>query len=117
MQGDLFFQALLQHAHPSAKLEIVRPANEQMNVIRHDHVATNGDVVPRVCTLRKFDERSGNWIGREDLSSSIRAGRHEENRIIRHDTVKSRRSSREAPHPVAAPLPATPKSDEGRWAT
>ena len=101
---DALRETLFQKTDPASQLKVVRPADEQMNVIGHNHVAPDGDVVLRVCSPGKFNERSRDWIFREDRSSAIRAGRHEENRITRNDAIKPGRSSGEAPHFVAAAL-------------
>jgi len=108
-KGILSFKAttfprdeLLESPDPPAKHKIIRARDEQMNVIRHNYVAPDGDVVLRVGTFRKYNERSRDWIAGEDWSAAMRAGGDEENRITRNNAVESWRSSGIASHPVAA---------------
>ena len=42
---DMFCERLLQPSYPWAELKIVGSADEKMNVIGHDHVSTNSDVM------------------------------------------------------------------------
>jgi hypothetical protein len=97
-------KTLFQKTDPSPQLEVILPANEQMNVIGHDHVAAYRDVVLGIGRLCEFNERSRDWIGREDRSSTIGAGRHEEDRIAGNNAIQSWRCSGKTPHPVAAAL-------------
>jgi hypothetical protein len=70
-EHHLLLQGLLQHAHPSAQLKVIGPADEQMNMIGHNHVAPYGDVVLRVCAFRKLNERNRDPFVRERSGGDI----------------------------------------------
>jgi hypothetical protein len=46
---NMFRESLFQHSYPWAELKIVRSADEKMNVIWHDDISTNSDVMPQIC--------------------------------------------------------------------
>ena len=44
-QRNMFRESLFQHSNPWPKLKIVGSANEKMNVIGHDHISANSNVL------------------------------------------------------------------------
>ena len=102
--NDLFLQALLQHAEPSSKREVVGSADEQMEVIGHDDVAADGNVMVGIRSFRELNECMCDRICRQHWPPPICASRHEKDWIARKDARESWRDAGVRTHPVAAAL-------------
>jgi hypothetical protein len=61
---NAFREVLFQEANPASQFKIVRAADEEMDVIRHDDVAPDGDVVFGVRTFCEVLECVVHGVGR-----------------------------------------------------
>ena len=91
-------KALLKHPHPTSELEVIRAANEQMNVVRHKDISPNGDAVLIVGALGEEDESLVDVLRRKKRPSMIRACGYEEHRVIWENRPEARRNFGERVH-------------------
>ncbi len=57
-----FGQRLFQHSNPSAQKKIRAATDKQMDMVRHDHIATNRNIELVCLSLGKENECSMNFI-------------------------------------------------------
>ena len=57
-----FCYYLLQQADPWSQNKVNASSDEQMNVIRHDHVSADCNAMVTFCELAKLNKRCMNWI-------------------------------------------------------
>src|SRR5436190_9191983 len=82
---------LFQHSDPSSQLKIVRSTHEKMHMVRHDDVATNGDVMPRMSLLRERYKCRVHRVGCEQLPPAVRTECDEKARVVCKNPTQSRR--------------------------
>ena len=78
----MFGDSLFQPSYPWAELKIVGSADEEMNVIGHDYISTNSDVVLRMRARCERYERAVHRVRCKQLPPLLRAERDEEKRIV-----------------------------------
>src|ERR1700720_3736975 len=66
------------------------PQTKQMEVIGHDDVAADSNVMVGICPFRELSERMCDRICRQHWSSPICASRYKKNRIARKERGKPR---------------------------
>ena len=64
----MFLESLFQDSYPWAELKIIRSADEKMNVVGHDDISTNSDVMLRICLRCECHKSSMHRIGRAELT-------------------------------------------------
>ena len=69
----LFSKNSFERADPATEFEIIAAGDKQMQVIRHDDVTTDSDLVISRSTLRKIDKCVVNLVCRENWSSILNA--------------------------------------------
>ena len=58
-------KTLFQKPNPTSQFKVIGPADEKVNVIRHNDVAADGDIVVRVGSFCETRERVVHGIGRQ----------------------------------------------------
>lgn len=79
-----------KRADPATQLEISIAGDKQMQVIRHDDVATDSNVVPFSCAFGKINEGTVHVLGGENALSVSRATRHEICWPLRENVTEAR---------------------------
>jgi hypothetical protein len=88
---NLFRERLFQHSYPWPKLKIVGSADEKMNVIGHDHISTNSDVLTRICLRCERHKCGMHRVGCEQFPSLVCTRCDEEQGIVSEDPPQARR--------------------------
>jgi hypothetical protein len=73
---------LVQHSNPTSELQIVRSADKKVHVIGHDHIPTDGKVMPRICLRWERHKCGVHCVGCEQFPPLVRAEGDEEKRIV-----------------------------------
>src|SRR5262245_48239516 len=68
---------------PWAELKIIRSPDEKMNVVGHDDISTNSDVMLRICLRCECHKSGMHLIGREQFSPFVCTKCDEKQRIMR----------------------------------
>lgn len=91
-----FAEVWLKEAEPRGEIELRVATDEKMNVIGHDHVSTDGDVVLGVGALAEHQERVLHCARSEVWPLPVAAERDEIDRVRSEDELKSSWRSGEA---------------------
>jgi hypothetical protein len=90
---DRLGQTAAQHSHPTRKYEIRSPLDEQVNVIRHDDIATHRDI-PSFGLLGEVDKAGVHCGRRQSPRPLMRIESYEKDGLRIANTIKSRRTIR-----------------------
>lgn len=91
-----FSDAGLEEPEPPGEIELGFATDEERNVIRHDHISTDGNIVLGIGTLAKCHEGVVHYARSEVGSFSVRAECDEIERVGGEDKLESSWRSGEA---------------------
>jgi hypothetical protein len=101
---NCFCQHLFEQANPPPQFKSVRAGDEKMEMIWHDHIAPDGDVMIGIRSVCETNQALTDRGTRKQFSAAVRADCHEINRIIGKDALNARWNPGVTAHPVAAAL-------------
>ena len=90
-QRNMFRESLFQHSDPWPELKIVWSADEKMNVIGHDHISANGNVMSRICLRCERHKCGMHCVGCEQFPPLVCTKCDEEQGIVSENPPQSRR--------------------------
>ena len=88
---NMFRDSLFQPSYPWTELKIVGSADEEVNVIGHDHISTNSDVMLRMRARCERYERAVHRVRCKEFLPLLRAKRDEEQGIISENPLQAGR--------------------------
>jgi hypothetical protein len=101
---NVFSKNLFERSDPLSQAEIIRAGDKEMNVIRHNDMSADSNVVLGVRPPGKVNEGITDSGSSQQLSAAISAERNEINRVTGKDASETRWEPGVRAHPVAAAL-------------